>query len=201
MGDSGAMLLGLVLAVATVSGVGRNLSGPSGGDLAVIAIPILLPVFVLAVPFLDVVLAIARHRRRDLDAALDALDVAIARAEPEGYVRVFLDEGEPMTTLLRVAAKDRAYARRLLAAAASAPPQAASDGLVEPLSDRELDVLRLLQGDLSGPEIASELFVSVNTVRTHTKNIYAKLGVSTRRAAVHRGAALGLLPREGLPPA
>jgi UDP-GlcNAc:undecaprenyl-phosphate GlcNAc-1-phosphate transferase len=66
MGDSGALLLGLVLAVATVSGVGRNLEGPSGGDLAVVAIPILLPLLVLAVPFLDVVLAIGRRMRRGI---------------------------------------------------------------------------------------------------------------------------------------
>jgi UDP-GlcNAc:undecaprenyl-phosphate GlcNAc-1-phosphate transferase len=66
MGDSGALLLGLVLAVATVSGVGRNLEGPSGGDLAVVAIPVLLPLFVLAVPFLDVLLAIGRRMRRGI---------------------------------------------------------------------------------------------------------------------------------------
>jgi UDP-GlcNAc:undecaprenyl-phosphate GlcNAc-1-phosphate transferase len=66
MGDSGALLLGLMLAVATVSGVGRNLEGPTGGDLAVIAIPVLLPVFVLAVPFLDVLLAIGRRMRRGI---------------------------------------------------------------------------------------------------------------------------------------
>jgi UDP-GlcNAc:undecaprenyl-phosphate GlcNAc-1-phosphate transferase len=66
MGDSGAMLLGLVLAIATISGVGRNLEGPTGGDLAVIAIPVLLPVFVLAIPFLDVVLAIGRRMRRGI---------------------------------------------------------------------------------------------------------------------------------------
>jgi UDP-GlcNAc:undecaprenyl-phosphate GlcNAc-1-phosphate transferase len=69
MGDSGALLLGLVLAVATVSGVGRNLEGPSGGDLAVVAIPILLPLLVLAVPFLDVVLAIGRRMRRGIGVA------------------------------------------------------------------------------------------------------------------------------------
>jgi len=68
---------------------------------------------------------------------------------------------------------------------------------VEPLSQRELDVLQLLAGDLDGPAIATELFVSLNTVRTHTKNIYAKLGVSSRRAAVRRGADLGLLPATG----
>ena len=63
-------------------------------------------------------------------------------------------------------------------------------GLVDPLSARELDVLRLLGTDLDGPDIARELFVSLNTVRTHTKNIYAKLGVNNRRAAVRRAEEL-----------
>jgi LuxR family maltose regulon positive regulatory protein len=65
-------------------------------------------------------------------------------------------------------------------------------GLVEPLSDRELDVLRLLRSDLGGPEIARELTVSLNTMRTHTKNIYLKLGVNNRREAVRRADELGL---------
>jgi LuxR family maltose regulon positive regulatory protein len=67
-------------------------------------------------------------------------------------------------------------------------------GLVEPLSDRELDVLRLLATDLDGPDIARQLFVSLNTMRTHTKNIYAKLGVTNRRAAVSQAQVLHLLP-------
>ena len=66
MGDSGAMLLGLVMAIATISGVGRDLEGPSGGTLAVIAIPVLVPLLVLAVPLLDVVLAIVRRMRRGI---------------------------------------------------------------------------------------------------------------------------------------
>jgi LuxR family maltose regulon positive regulatory protein len=65
--------------------------------------------------------------------------------------------------------------------------------MVEPLSQRELDVLRLLGTDLSGPDIARELMVSLNTLRTHTKNIYDKLGVNNRRAAVHRAEELKLL--------
>ena len=68
----------------------------------------------------------------------------------------------------------------------------ASQGLIEPLSERELDVLRLLGTDLDGPDIARELVVSLNTVRTHTKNIYAKLGVNNRRAAVRRAGELDL---------
>jgi LuxR family maltose regulon positive regulatory protein len=67
--------------------------------------------------------------------------------------------------------------------------------LIDPLSERELDVLRLLGTELGGPAIARELTVSLNTMRTHTKNIYAKLGVTNRRAAVRRGAELDLLPR------
>ena len=70
--------------------------------------------------------------------------------------------------------------------------QPASQGLIEPLSARELDVLRLLGTDLDGPGIARELIVSLNTMRTHTRNIYAKLGVNNRRAAVRRARELDL---------
>jgi LuxR family maltose regulon positive regulatory protein len=79
-----------------------------------------------------------------------------------------------------------------------ARPRAAaliSQALVEPLSERELDVLRLLGTDLDGPDIARELVVSLNTVRSHTKNIYGKLGVNDRRAAVRRATELDLLSR------
>jgi LuxR family maltose regulon positive regulatory protein len=67
--------------------------------------------------------------------------------------------------------------------------------LIEPLSERELEVLRLLESDLDGPEIGRQLTVSVATVRSHTRSIYAKLGVNSRRAAVRRAAELGLLSR------
>jgi LuxR family maltose regulon positive regulatory protein len=143
--------------------------------------------------------ALAEHARGDLPAALVALRRALALAEPQGYVRIFADEGAPMAVLVRAAAAEgtaAGYARRLLAAletgVGSAPAPA---GLIDPLSARELDVLRLLGSDLDGPDIARELFVSVNTVRTHTKNIYAKLGVTNRRAAVRRGEELDLTPR------
>ena len=72
-----------------------------------------------------------------------------------------------------------------------------TQGLVDPLSQRELDVLRLLGTDLDGPDIARELVLSLNTVRTHTKNIYAKLGVNSRRAAVRRAEELDLMSRSG----
>jgi LuxR family maltose regulon positive regulatory protein len=74
-------------------------------------------------------------------------------------------------------------------------PLAKTQGLVDPLSERELDVLRLLRSDLSGPDIARELMVSLNTLRTHTKNIYMKLGVNNRRAALRRAEELDLSSR------
>jgi LuxR family maltose regulon positive regulatory protein len=144
-----------------------------------------------------VVLALAHHEAGDAGTATDVLDDAIAIAAPEGYVRVFLDEGPSMVRLLKASARRSAapaYLERLVQAASGIPERApVQRDLVEPLSERELDVLRLLRGDLDGPEIANELVVSVNTFRTHTKNIYAKLGVTSRRAAVRRAEDLGLL--------
>jgi LuxR family maltose regulon positive regulatory protein len=147
---------------------------------------------------LDVLVAqsLAHQARGDLPAALASLDRALALAEPEGYVRIFLDEGAPMAALLRAAARRGAppdHLRRLVVAFVGAsggvPAQRA---LPDPLSAREVDVLRLLGTDLDGPGIARELVVSLNTVRTHTRNIYAKLGVNNRRAAVRRGEELDL---------
>jgi len=152
-----------------------------------------------------VLLATAHDARGDEATAAQALDDALRRAEPEGAVRVFLDAGPAVAGLLAAAAPRRdapPHVRTVLSAAAATdpvrtpahPPRPASamPGLVDELSARELDVLRLLRSDLSGPEIASELLVSLNTFRTHTKNIYAKLGATTRREAVSRATELGL---------
>jgi LuxR family maltose regulon positive regulatory protein len=145
------------------------------------------------------VLALARHARGDLAGAIASLDRAVALAEPEGYVRLFVDEGPRMAALLKLAAKQPNvpnYVRRLLTAVVTAEGAAAvAQPLIEPLSERELEVLRLLETDLGGPDIARELVVSLSTVRTHTQNIYAKLGVNSRRAAIRRAAELGLLTR------
>jgi LuxR family maltose regulon positive regulatory protein len=140
--------------------------------------------------------ALAHQALGDIPAALACLEQALTLAEPEGYVRVFIDEGPPMASLLRAAARQgttRNYARRLLAAVSETGPDSpVRQALIDPLSERELEVLRLLGTELDGPAIARELMVSLNTVRTHTKNIYAKLAVTSRRAAVRRAAELGL---------
>jgi LuxR family maltose regulon positive regulatory protein len=145
-----------------------------------------------------IVQALAHAAGRNATAALAALHRAVTLAQPEGYVRLFADEGRPMAALLKALSKQTdapAPVRRLLAATAGSEPQTSGRSeLVDPLSERELDVLRLLGGDLDGPDIARELSVSLNTVRTHTKNIYAKLGVSSRRAAVRQARDLDLIP-------
>jgi LuxR family maltose regulon positive regulatory protein len=140
--------------------------------------------------------ALAHQARGDLATALVPLTRALALAEPEGYVRIFVDEGAAMAILLQEAAKRGIaprYTRQLLAAfGRTAERPAPTQVLSEQLSQRELDVLRLLGTELDGPDIARELVVSLNTMRTHTKNIYSKLGVNTRRAAVRRAEELGL---------
>jgi LuxR family maltose regulon positive regulatory protein len=77
--------------------------------------------------------------------------------------------------------------------AAAHAPETVMEHPVDPLSERELQVLRLLATDLDGPDVARRLVVSLNTLRTHTRNIYAKLGVNSRRAAVRRAGELDLL--------
>ncbi len=138
----------------------------------------------------------ARHAAGDTAGALAALERALTLAEPDGWARVFLDQGPPIAALLgAVAQRHPGWASVQRLAGGPAPAGRRGQGLVDPLSDRELDVLRLLRGDLGGPAIARELIVSVNTLRTHTKSIYAKLGVNSRRAAVRRAEELGLLSR------
>jgi LuxR family maltose regulon positive regulatory protein len=144
--------------------------------------------------------ALAHQLRDDLSQAVLSLQAALNLAEPEGYVRIFVDEGAAMASLLASAVDDgntSPYVRRLRSALGATDTTtaktAAGSALAEPLSSRERDILRLLGTDLSGPEIARELVVSLNTVRTHTKNVYLKLGVNNRRAALRRAHELNLL--------
>jgi LuxR family maltose regulon positive regulatory protein len=141
--------------------------------------------------------------------ALSALERALTLAEPEGFVRTFVDEGPPMAQLLNQAAARGVmpnYTARLLAAfqttddepqttrhSSSVVDRRSSD-LVEPLSERELEVLQLIAEGLTNREIAARLYLSLNTVKAHTRNIYGKLGVRSRTQAVARARALGSLP-------
>jgi LuxR family maltose regulon positive regulatory protein len=147
--------------------------------------------------------ALAHQMRRDIGAALVPLRRALALAKPEGYVRVFLDEGPPMAVLLKAlhdGPASSSFADELLTSFGRGVRRSPIDqDLVEPLSGRELEVLRLLTTDLDGPGIARELVVSLSTIRSHTKAIYTKLGVTSRRAAVRRGEEFDLLSRAERP--
>jgi len=140
--------------------------------------------------------AVAHQAQGHIQFALTPLERALALAGPEGYVQIFVDEGLPMEALLREAAQsgaDPSYVSQLRAALAKPEGRKpTAQLLVEPLSERELEVLKLLRTELSGPEIARELIVSLNTLRTHTKNIFNKLGVNNRRAAVRQAEELDL---------
>jgi len=145
-----------------------------------------------------IVRALAHRSRGQTVQALSALARALALAEPEGYVGLFADEGPPMAALLREATSRGIapeYAIRLLAAFDAGPglKPAPAPPLPEPLSDREMDVLRLIAAGLSNREIAQELVVEVSTVKWHINNLYGKLGVHSRTQAVARARELNLL--------
>lgn len=149
---------------------------------------------------IGVLQALAHDLDGDRAEALATLGKALQEApEPSSHVRLYLDEGPPMLALLRATA-DHAdapavleHVRRVLERAASPSPGSPQQHVADPLSPRELDVLRLLGSELTGPQIAATLFVSVNTLRTHTKRIFTKLDVTTRAAAVRRAREHGLL--------
>jgi LuxR family maltose regulon positive regulatory protein len=150
--------------------------------------------------------ALAHQMQEEIPAALTSLERALKLAEPEGYMRIFLSEGSNMAELIREIAKrgfSPNYTGKLLSEFEAerkgldveTPPSTspASSSLIEPLSQRELDILRLFKTELSGPEIAQELVIALSTVRTHTKSIYNKLNVNSRRGAVKRAIELGLI--------
>ena len=155
--------------------------------------------------------AIALHAHDDTDKAVRLLGDALALGEPGGFIRTFVDEGPPMARLLHeILSRAEALPRRiapdyvlgLLAAFPIAEPEQADSSRsqapdaewVEPLSERELEVLQLIAEGLTNREIASRLFLSLNTVKAHTRNIYGKLAVHSRRQAVDRARTLGILP-------
>jgi LuxR family maltose regulon positive regulatory protein len=152
--------------------------------------------------------ALAYHAKGDIDRALVTLEQALNLAERGGAIRLFLDEGKPMAELMGVFSRQRSdigreYLDSLLVAfrAAKLPEEstgiekrmAKDSDLVEPLSERELEVLRLLSAGLSYREIAEELYVTINTVKAHAKNIYSKLGVHGRMQAAQQAQELKLL--------
>lgn len=149
---------------------------------------------------ISVLRALALQGLADVDKAQEALAWAIQLAEPEGYVRLFLDEGESMLGLLRKAANlgtTSNYASKLIGCSnRNKKDRVVVDmsALIEPLSGREIEVLDLLADGLTNPEIAKELFISLPTVKSHTRNIYGKLGVHKRREAVAQARKLGILP-------
>jgi LuxR family maltose regulon positive regulatory protein len=142
--------------------------------------------------------AITRDVLGDRTAAEHALERALDLAEPDSTLLWFMLQ--PVPTLLGHHARHRtshasliAEIHSLLAARSSAPPPAGTRAPLEPLSSTEIRVMRYLPTNLTGPEIARELSISRNTIKTHIRNLYAKLGVHTRTEAVTRARALGLL--------
>jgi LuxR family maltose regulon positive regulatory protein len=129
--------------------------------------------------------------------ALRFLAEALERARPEGFLRTFVDKGEPMRALLErlkpQAADLRVYVQTVLAAFGAPGKPTVQCSLVEPLSERELQVLRLVSQGLSNGEIAARLVVSLGTVKTHVHSILDKLGVGSRTQAVARARELNLL--------
>jgi LuxR family transcriptional regulator, maltose regulon positive regulatory protein len=153
--------------------------------------------------------ALAHQAQGSIPRALVPLERALALAEPQGYARIFLDEGPPMRQLLSTAAAQGImpnYTSNLLAAASSPEPESVVPSesrsafrtphseLVEFLSERELEVLQLIAEGYSNREIANKLYISLNTVKVHTRNINGKLGVNSRMQAAIKARELNLLP-------
>jgi len=150
--------------------------------------------------------ALAHHMQGDISAALQPLQRSLTLAEPEGYVRIFVDEGTPMARLLSEAATHGItpdYTGRLLAALEAeahesehksySPPD---QPLAEPLSQRELEVLRLIAQGLSNREISERLFLALDTIKGHNRRIFGKLSVQRRSEAVVKARSLGILPHQ-----
>jgi LuxR family maltose regulon positive regulatory protein len=153
--------------------------------------------------------ALASQAGGDKTQAMHILEKALSLAEPGGFIRIFVDEGPPIMALLKKIkpedVKMKKYIQKLLAAfadkefhpfgsAQDKPSSLSPQPLIEPLSERELEVLQLIAEGLTNPEIAARLYLSLNTIKVHTRNIYGKLGVNNRTQAGARARALGILP-------
>ena len=132
--------------------------------------------------------------------ATTSIETALRLAAPAGFIRIFWDEGPEIIALVKKVNTQGKYAnftQKILSAGTKGSVEIAkperSSNLVEPLSEREAEVLKLLQSDLSAPEIADQIHISVSTLRTHIKNIYAKLGVHSRFEAITKGRDLDLI--------
>jgi LuxR family maltose regulon positive regulatory protein len=140
-------------------------------------------------------------KRMNDSSALDCLEKALALTEPEGYIRVFLEHGQPLQRLIQLFKErhgDSEFVRRLLAAFETRRkrepgPAPAAQALIEPLSGRELEVLKLLAQGYPDKKIAETLVIARDTVHKHLKNIYEKLDVHSRTEAIARGRELKLL--------
>ncbi|MCB0111193.1 MAG: hypothetical protein KDE53_34965, partial [Caldilineaceae bacterium] len=150
--------------------------------------------------------ALTRWAAGEEQAALTALGEALVLAEPEGYIRTFVDEGAPMAQLLYKAAAQQLlpdYVGRLLAAfdeeqlieemLAQTVQQRMATELVEPLTAREIEVLQLIADGMTNQEVANALVLTVSTVKVHTRNIYGKLGVRSRTQAVAKARTFGVV--------
>jgi LuxR family maltose regulon positive regulatory protein len=147
--------------------------------------------------------ALAYQAQGEMDTAIRLLAETLALAEPEGFIRLFIDEGLPMAQLLSEAAAQGLtsdYTEKLLAAfAAEAQKRQAQSAvppaqfLIEPLSERELEVLHLVAQGLSNHEIGERLFLALSTVKGHNQKIFGKLQVQRRTEAVARARELGLV--------
>ena len=151
-----------------------------------------------------IVQALAHEARGDISAALGPLKRALKLAAPEGYLRIFVDEGAPMARLLYQTLSDGMetdHVRRLLGAfpetepAKTASPESQPD-MIEPLSEREIEVLQLIAEGMTNQEVADKLYLSVHTIKVHARNIYAKLGVKNRLQAAEKGKTLGILSQD-----
>jgi LuxR family maltose regulon positive regulatory protein len=147
--------------------------------------------------------ALVLQGKTDLDQALTVLARALSLAQPERYVRTFLDEGVPMARLLhraRAHGIESRYTAEILSAMGetTSSVQSAARGLLEPLTTRELEILKLIEAGCSNQDIANKLVISIATVKRHISNIYVKLGAKSRTQAVSLSKELGLFAQQEL---